>query len=184
MTNFVTQIGASTGSGSVVLATSPTLVTPTLGAATATSVAFSPTTNGIIGTATNDNASSTYVGEVISSAIVSASAVTATSNTATNVTTVSLTAGDWDVYGNITWITLGTAPTSVAAWISSSNATTPDPSLYARLVATGLTADTGIATPTYRASLSGTTTIYLSGLLSNTSGNGTACGNLFARRRR
>src|SRR6185312_7050733 len=48
-------ISANTGTGSNVLATSPTLVTPTLGAATATTVAFSPTTGGIIGTATNDN---------------------------------------------------------------------------------------------------------------------------------
>jgi hypothetical protein len=45
-TNFAAAITDETGTGSVVLATSPTLVTPTLGVASATSVAFAGSTSG------------------------------------------------------------------------------------------------------------------------------------------
>ena len=44
--NFASAITDETGTGSVVLATSPTLVTPTLGVASATSVAFAGSTSG------------------------------------------------------------------------------------------------------------------------------------------
>ena len=44
--NFASSITDETGTGSVVLATSPTLVTPTLGVASATSVAFAGSTSG------------------------------------------------------------------------------------------------------------------------------------------
>jgi hypothetical protein len=44
--NFAAAITDETGTGSVVLATSPTLVTPTLGVASATSVAFAGSTSG------------------------------------------------------------------------------------------------------------------------------------------
>lgn len=88
---------ANTGTGSVVRATSPVLVTPTLGAATATSVTFSPTTGGIVGTTTNDSTSAGNVGEYVESVIASGSAITLTTGVIANLTSISLTAGDWDV---------------------------------------------------------------------------------------
>lgn len=51
------------------------------------------------GTATNDNAAAGKVGEFVSATIGSGSAVNLLSSTATNVTSISLTAGDWDVWG-------------------------------------------------------------------------------------
>ncbi|MFA6080751.1 MAG: hypothetical protein WC753_04745 [Candidatus Gracilibacteria bacterium] len=102
-TNNTVNVGLSgqTGSGSFVGSTSPSLTTPTLGAATGTSLTFSPTTGGIVGTTTNDNAGAGKVGEYISSVIVSGSAVSMTTLTDKTITSISLTAGDWDVWGEV-----------------------------------------------------------------------------------
>jgi hypothetical protein len=53
----------------------------------------------LLGTNTNDNATAGNVGEYISSTIVSGSAAALTTGTPINVTSISLTAGDWDVWG-------------------------------------------------------------------------------------
>lgn len=173
---------AYTGSGAPVLANTPTLVTPILGAATATSLAFSPTTGGIIGTTTNDNAGAGKVGEFISSNIVSGSAVSLTNNTAADMTSISLTAGDWDVVGNCSF-TVGGLCTAVIGWISATSATVPDPSLYSQVAATTAElSNTGVDAPVVRFSLSGTTTIYISALSAFTTSTVTVCGNIQARR--
>ena len=90
-------LSGATGSGKFVGSTSPIFVTPILGAATATSLAFSPTTGGLIGTTAADNASAGTVGELLSSAL--ATGVAMSSNVTTQIQTLNLTAGDWDVYG-------------------------------------------------------------------------------------
>lgn len=139
----------------------------------------------LIATNTNDNAASGYVGEFISSVIASGSAVTATSNASSNITSISLTAGDWDVSGNANLVTGGTTPTIFGQWISTTSATIPDQSLYSAATSTAtLSAGTGGATPYKRLSLATTTTVYLSCYLGNVSGNGTACGGIYARRAR
>lgn len=116
----------------------------------------------------------------LSSNIASGSAVTATSNAATDVTSFSLTQGTWLCGGNITWPSLGTVPTSVSAWISTTSATLPNSSLYS--TETGnLLSNTGSNAPGRIFAVGGGgETLYLSGLLSNTSGNGTQCGYLWA----
>ena len=70
------------------------------------------------------------------------------------------------------------------AWISSTSATLPDASLFnGPSLATGTMAGNwGFSVPQLRFSLSITTTIYISGYLVNISGNGTACGAIYARR--
>jgi hypothetical protein len=55
------------------------------------------------GTNTNDSAAAGYVGQYIESNIPLASAVSLTSPNASNVTSISLTAGDWDVTGYVTY---------------------------------------------------------------------------------
>jgi hypothetical protein len=163
-----TGLSGSTGSGTFVGSTSPTLVTPTLGAATSTSVTFSPTTGGIVGTTTNDNAAAGTVGEYISSTILAGSQVGVANNNATNVTSISLTAGDWEVYGNvISSPAAGTTTTNMVAWISSTSATLPTlPASGAYSQMPGYAASAGqltaLVTGNRRFSLSGTTTIYLS----------------------
>lgn len=177
---------AYTGTGAPVLATSPTLVTPILGAATATSLTFS-STSGIIGTTTNNSAAAGSVGEFISSVIVSGSAVSMASNAATDMTSISLTTGDWDVWGNITFTNGGTSPSGYFGWLSQTSATLADPSVRSGLnfsTVIGFAANTGFTVPSQRFLLSGTTTIYISGLVANVSGAGGACGGIYARRRR
>jgi len=144
-------------------------------------------TSGVIGTATNNNAAAGSVGETISSVIANASPVTMTSNSATNLTSINLTAGDWDVWGNISFLSFGTNPAGLFGWVSSSSATAPDNSLLSGpsyTVGQTFSSPYGFAVPQLRFSLSTTTTIYISAFLSNTSGDGTACGGIYARRRR
>lgn len=140
----------------------------------------------LVGTSTNDNAPTGGVGEVISSIIASASAVSAANLTAINVTSISLTAGDWDVWGNVTIVTPLSGTYSFPGWISSTSATLPDSSLFAdpALTTGTLSANTGFCVPQRIFKLSGTTTIYLSAELLGASGTGSICGGLYARRRR
>lgn len=49
------------------------------------------------GTGTNDSAAAGFVGEYVSSTVASGSAVNLTSGSAANVTSISLTPGDWDI---------------------------------------------------------------------------------------
>lgn len=169
----------STTLPSGIAATNMSLTTPTLGAATATSITFNPTTGGIVGTTTNDNATAGYVGEVISSVILNASAVNIATNTSTNLTSISLTAGDWDVWGNITF-NATIAVTNFLAWISAASATLPDTALVNQSLLTSSAA--GIPAPFFRASLSGTTTIYLTGYATISSGTANMRGQIYARR--
>ena len=98
-----------TGTGSFVGATSPTIATPTFTgtpALTIPSVTFS-TTTGIVGTTTNNNAAAGSVGEFVSSIVLGAAAVSLTTNVSANITSlVSLSAGDWDIWGS-GWLTVG-----------------------------------------------------------------------------
>jgi hypothetical protein len=161
-------LSGTTGTGNFVGSTSPTLVTPTLGAATATSLAFSPTTGGIIGTTAADNASAGDVGEYISASVVSGSAVSLTSGAASNITSISLTAGDWDVYANIYNISgSGTLATSFFGQITTTSATFTFPPTITTPASGGnnLTASATegfyLAVGPARINVSGTTTVYL-----------------------
>ncbi len=176
--------GVTLVAGTMAPTVSPVFTTPTLGAATATSITFSPTTGGIVGTTTNDNAGAGKVGEYVESVILTGSATSITRNTPTNLTSISLTAGDWDVWGNFSLATLGTTPTDITAGISTTSATLPDNALIAQinLVTGTLGVNTAVAPPMRRMSLSATTTVYMIGYLGNVSGNGTMCGLLAARR--
>lgn len=159
-------------------------ISSTLPSFTTNTITFNPTTAGIKGTTTNDNGASSYVGEFVSSVIASASAVNFANNTNVDLTSISLTAGDWDVWGNLTYVTLGSVPTETFAWINSVSATTPDSSLYNAMSVGAITSNVGNIAPSQRFSLSGTTTIYISGAKIGTSGNATVCGGIYARRRR
>lgn len=140
------------------------------------------------GTATNDDAAAGNVGEYISSEIANASAVALTNNVAANVTSISLTAGDWDVWGNIYLKQTGASAqiTLAEGYItttSAARATAPNAGAYF-FDQQSKTAGSEMAFPVgrKRLSLSGTTTVYL-GILSlfNTSTIG-AFGFLGARR--
>lgn len=173
-----------TGTGAPVLATSPTLITPTLGVALATSIQFSPSTGGIVGTQTNDNAGAGYVGQYVSASVVFASGVSLTNNTAANVTSLSLpSAGDWDVTGDVAYNT-NLASTAWAHCITSTSATLLDTAFcsYAQITAVGNGNAIGSGIRTTRFSVAGATTVYLVAYCSFSSGTCTASGFISARR--
>ncbi len=146
------------------------------------SVTFSPTTKGIVGTTTNDNAAAGYVGEFISAVVAFASAVSCTNNTARNITSIPLTAGDWDTWGNILFNMSGDF-TGAEGWISATSATLPDPSLYVQAFP-GTSSQNGIPVPYKRISIAAPTTVYLSCEVQFSTGTATACGGIYARRAR
>lgn len=123
-------------------------------------------TGGLEGTTTNDNACAGCIGEYIESIITSGSATSLTSATAKTVTSISLTAGDWDVTGTNYFI-FGTGTTATDFRTSLSTTTNTEDTTAGRfahllmptLTGTGITQSTSI--PSYRFSLSGTTTIFL-----------------------
>lgn len=146
------------------------------------SVTFN-TTSGIIGSSTNDSAAAGSVGEIIQSTVTVASAIGLTSGISANVTTISLTAGDWDVFGNIT--VFGTGITSVTGGISIVSATRPDGSIMMEYIPTAGTTTTAFATPVVnvRFTLNSSLTAYLV-VNSTFTTSASVCGYLGARRRR
>lgn len=143
------------------------------------SITFNSTT-GIVGTTTNNNAAAGSVGEFVISVV---SSVAISNNTLTNVTSISLTAGDWDVWGNI--ITAPAAATTqqgVNVGINTTTATLP--SQYTSNSAYVANNAAGLIAPTIRLSLSGTTTVYLVSVVIYSISTLTISGTLNARRRR
>lgn len=170
-TNNAVNVGlaGSTGTGNFVGANTPTLITPVLGAATGTSLSFSPTTGGIIGTTTNDNAGAGKVGEYIESQTTVASGnISLTNNTNADVTSISLTAGDWDVWGNIQLDAAGgSTTTNVISWLNqNASATLPTfpnkGGMNVFNIPVGTAGNLNVTAGKMRVSLSGTTTVYLS----------------------
>jgi hypothetical protein len=147
------------------------------------------TTTGIVGTTTNNDAAAGSVGEFVSSVIAAASAVSVSTGTIKDITSISLTAGDWDVWGNVVFLfPASTNYTALLSWISSTSVTQPDASLISDLStgAGGAVPGGGSAISVVplmrRFSLSGTTTIYLSSQQVFTVSTLTACGGIYARR--
>jgi hypothetical protein len=136
----------------------------------------------VAGTNTNDNAASTYIGEYVSSAT-SASQTTAT---VSNLTTISLTAGDWDVYGAISYTGSGQVLFDAYACISTTTQDTSQSNMgtapWSRHQGTAIFNALTAAPSPLRVSISGTTTVYLVAFCQFGSGTVTAYGNLRARR--
>lgn len=132
------------------------------------SVTFNPTTGGIVGTTTNDNAAAGKVGELIESIVLGGAAVAVTTATASDITSISLTAGDWNVWGQVQTLPAGgTTTTQIIGWTSATSATLPTPpnkGSFNQLAGISLAAGNGAGIPIgiQRLSLSGTTTVYLS----------------------
>jgi len=186
--NLRTAVTDETGTGSLVFATSPTLVTPTLGVATATSInAVTIAPGQISGETSNGNATAGKIGEYIESVIASGSAVALVTATAKTVTSISLTAGDWDVDAVV--YHLPAATTSYTRYVGSLSTTTntldATPGRFAdftqaALVSGGNTYNDVI--PPYRFSLSATTSIFLIALGTFTVSTASAYGIIRARR--
>jgi len=153
------------------------------------SVSFS-TTAGIVGTTTNDDADLGSVGEFVSDIALSGDVVLLTTGVANNITSISLTAGDWDLWGNAVFSSAGSTDfVYQAAWISTTTKALPaDVSSYnIQNYGSGsvLTNDkVGFSVPYTRLSLAGTTTVYLSAQSSFSASSAGVYGAIYARRAR
>lgn len=118
-------ISDETGSGALVFATSPTLVTPALGAATATTINGSTVSPGhYSGEPSTGSAVSGEIGEYISSTVASGSAIGLTSSNGVNITSITITPGDWDVFASAVYTTAATTSvTRLTASLSLTSAT-------------------------------------------------------------
>jgi len=140
------------------------------------------------GTTTNDNAMAGQIGEFLSSNVPSGSAVALTTATAADVTTLSLTAGDWDVSGNVALNPAATTSvTQYLAWITTSSATVPTSPNAGAEINSNFSAFVPNATEimpvgTIRISVGVTTTVYLSVRSTFTVSTMGAYGYLRARR--
>jgi hypothetical protein len=140
------------------------------------------------GTTTNDNAPAGQVGEFISASVASPG-VTASNAVALNVTTISLTAGDWDVQGQVGTIpAAGTKISEIGVWPSTTSAAYPTTLQGGLQQANGLTTQGGdvvvLTTGRMRLSLAATTTVYLSALVTFAGGTLACTGFIGARRMR
>lgn len=167
-----TGITAVTGTGAVVLTSSPTITTPN-----------------IVGTTAVGNATAGSVGEYVSSIIASGSAVSLVNNTAKNLTSISLTAGDWDVWAMFNFIPQGT--TNITQFIGGVNTTTDtlsllgDRSAFTTYGSGGIVpgaVNCGSPMVQLRINVSSTTTVYAVAQSSFTVAGLTVWGSLQARR--
>lgn len=146
-------------------------------------ILFSPSTAGLKGTTTADNAAAGVVGELLS--IVQSSNVALTTAVTANIATLSLTAGDWDVDGVINF-NPSAAPTALSAGIATTSATLPNPvTPNGALNALRLTFTAAVQTMptgTYRVNVSATTNVYLVAQATFSSGNCQTTGFMRARR--
>jgi hypothetical protein len=146
-------------------------------------------TNGIVGTTTNNNANAGSVGEFISSNVPVGSAITlAGSFTQTNITSISLTAGDWDVWGNVIYGGASAIYTDIqgsTSLVSATISTPPNGGSYYQLAASFTNGATlGLPVGTMRLSLAATTTVFLVANAGFTGTGAVAYGFIGARRRR
>lgn len=132
----------------------------------------------IYGTKAADQAGVGVVGEVITSNVPFGSAISFTNNVTQDITSISLTPGDWDVFGNV----VGRATTIMTqfyCWVNTVSATTPD--ISNTMVCALSTNFAGFPAPVLRVNITTTTTVYLTSLITGT-GTLTACGAIYARR--
>lgn len=143
-------------------------------------------TSVFLGTATNDNAPAGAVGEYVSSLIASGSAVSLTNNTTVNITSISLTAGDWDVGGNVNFSETTSTVTARSAGTTSTSATVPTDGseAFCGTQSTVTSETNSITLSRKRFSLSATTTVYLVGRASFSAGTCAGFGQITARRAR
>jgi hypothetical protein len=142
----------------------------------------------LLGTATNDNATAGNVGEYAETIVTSGATVSLATGTAKDVTTLTLGAGDWDIAGNVAFVT-GTTTSVTAVEGSISQTTNTMDQTAGRAFVLFFTAVTPTAGSTFqqalqpvRFSLSGSTTFHLVAFSNFTVSTMSAYGIIRARR--
>ncbi len=165
-----------TGTGVAVFGTSPTITTPVLNQPN------------IVGTTTNDSAAAGSVGQIIESNVASGSAVSLVNSTGKTITSISLTAGDWDVWGNVGVIQAASTTLSfMEAAIGPTDNTVPAAPNGGAFMTLSLTFATGATSQVFpvgmtRISVASTTTYYLVVRAAFAASTATAYGYIGARR--
>ena len=147
--------------------------------------------NYILGTTTNDSADAGYFGEVLSSSVAQSGAVALATTVTSDIFSLDLTAGDWDVFGQVGFTGGGTT-TILDYGISLTSATLPANDVLA--VPTGgeirgsstqniVAADVTFAIYS-RVSVASSTTHFLVANATFAVGAVSAYGSIFARRSR
>jgi hypothetical protein len=143
------------------------------------------TVNRVRGVTNGSNAAAGDVGEYFSANVPLSPGGAISSGVVTNMISLSLTAGDWDVGGNVVWSpAAATIIANAQAAVSTTSAALPDNSN--RLIATTvpMTANDslGAPVPVLRVNVTVTTTVYLGVFVVYSAGTLTVCGNIWARR--
>lgn len=138
------------------------------------------------GTVTNDSASAGAIGEIVSAFLSTANGLSVTSGTPSTVINISLTAGDWDVGGIMTFLFNGATQSGDSqAGISTTNNTLPATDGMIGFNNTRLTTtscNVSVSIPPQRFSLAATTIVYFVAKANFSAGTCKACGYLQARR--
>lgn len=143
----------------------------------------------IKGTVTNDDAIATNIGEVIATDVLAGAAVALVTGTGKTVAQITLSAGDWDLYGSIIFITAATTSiTNLRESLSGVDNTIDTTSnrfasTYMAAIVPGVV-NWGMAGLTHRVSINANTTFYLVALGTFTVAALTAYGKIWARRAR
>lgn len=155
------------GSGNPIAQTSPTLITPVL-----------------VGRVNGGGISTGNVGELLSSQVVYASGISITTATGTSITSLSLTAGDWDIWGNGFFTFSTGVGIEMLCSISASNGSFGDNSLTSGIYSPSDSyTNFGFAVLQTAVSVSSTTVYYLNAYAQFASGTCKVCGLVQARRR-
>lgn len=137
---------------------------------------------------TNDGSAATAgdVGEATAAMVASGSAVALTTATGANVASITLTAGDWDVAGNVNVACSSATHTGSTAGFSTTSATPPTDGSEGYNGTQLTTASATLSVPVVlgRVSLTSTTTVYLTVKSTFSAGTAGAFGKIVARRRR
>lgn len=147
-------------------------------------------TGQIPGTPTNGDALAGNVGEYISSTVLSGSAVGLTTATSATITSISLTGGDWDIWGTVGFVAnASTTATVFKGGINTTSATLPTPPGNGAYAQFSLSVGAGGIEPVFpigstRISISATTVVYLVAQSTFSISTMACFGEIAARRRR
>lgn len=136
------------------------------------------------GTVTGGNATAGYYGEIVTNKVASGSAVSLTTATGANITSISLTAGDWNVSGNVNFSASTATVTGTSAGISATSATVPTDGseVFSGVQVTLLSENDSVTLPPKQINVTTTTTVFLVGKCTFSAGSVSAFGSILARR--